>query len=389
MHKFGQFLLISIFTSSSLFSQEQNQAQVESRQMSLESRAAWEEILQPQESQEESQASADPSLEQRSQRGFFQDNSPTSSYVFHWISELAYLSDTLVMEDGSVWHINHSDRNTLKTWKISDPLVITQAGWFSSNKYKIVNKNSNTSVDANLSLGSTIDGQYSHRIIEVDRNRGEIVLGNGSRWNISYGDRNILADWLNNDTIIIGMNTAYFSGGDFLLIDVEANSFVKANLIQNQNPCASHWISELSPLSDTLVMEDGSIWQISPSDRALLSGWKKNDLIVITQSGYFSGYTYKIMNKSVNNAVAANLGLGSIIGGKYSHRIVEINPFIGEILLENGFHWRVPSSDVVLLRDWKINDTIIVGINTRFFSSGEFILIDVEVNNYVKTNLVQ
>jgi hypothetical protein len=235
MLKLSRYLtIVALALSSFAFADDEERAQVQSRQMSEETATIVEnENNENEEVKKESSYSFSSPAEEQVHAGYFWD-SPNLYYppASHWISELSALSDTLVMEDGSIWHINSSDRNTLSWWKVSDPIVVTQSGWFSSYKFKIVNKSTNTSVDASLSLGPLLGGQYTHKIVGIDYGRGEILLANGSRWNISYNDRTLLNEWLLNDTIIVGINTRWFSSGEFILIDVEMNNHIKANLIQ-------------------------------------------------------------------------------------------------------------------------------------------------------------
>jgi hypothetical protein len=155
-------------------------------------------------------------------------------------------------------------------------------------------------------------------------------------------------------------------------------------------PTASHVIAEISPYTDTIKLEDGSIWHTDPSDRNKLFSWLPSDLIVITQgSGWFSSYTFLIVNKTSNSSVAANISLGPILGGAYTHKAFLIDPISGQLILENGSRWHISYSDQAAFCQWLLNDTIIIGVNSSWFSSAEFILYDVEMNSVVKANLVQ
>lgn len=224
---------VSLFAVSTLFAVEGERAQVEARHMSEEKRAAMEKMNREESSEEvcETQDSLFAPLTEEKKSGFFWDNpAPYYTPAAHWVAEISPLGDTVVMEDGSVWHTNSSDRQKLNHWKISDPIVITQnTSWFSNYTYKIINKATSTQIEATLSLGPLLNGQYTHKIVQIDYVNGKLLLANGSHWNISYSDRQIFNDWLVNDTIIIGINSSWFSSAECILIDVEMNNFVRAN----------------------------------------------------------------------------------------------------------------------------------------------------------------
>lgn len=151
-----------------------------------------------------------------------------------WVKELSPYSDTVQLDDGSIWNIDPADQKTLFSWQPSDLIFITQnsgvTSWFSKYYYKIINKANNTSVAANMSLGPILGGPQTHTAISVDPIRGYLVLDDNTRWSISYSDYATFSKWLPKETIMIGINTLWV-GPDFLLIDVESNSSVTATPI--------------------------------------------------------------------------------------------------------------------------------------------------------------
>lgn len=174
--------------------------------------------------------------EEREEReqSYFTD-SPLGFYppATHFIAEISPYTDTIRLEDGSLWRTNSSHRDELLRWAANDMIVISQnTSWFSSFRFRLTNRTTQSYVHAEISLGPVLGGAYTHKAIAVDPYNGQIILQNGSRWEIAYADSATFSKWLINDTIMIGMNRSWFSTGDFILIDVESNSFVRANLIQ-------------------------------------------------------------------------------------------------------------------------------------------------------------
>ena len=53
---------------------------------------------------------------------------------------------------------------------------------------------------------------------------------------------------------------------------------------------------------------------------------------------------------------------------------------------EKSSKWEVESYDVKTLKDWEINDTIIVGVNKSLFTQSTNILINVECGQFVRAS---
>ena len=152
-------------------------------------------------------------------------------------------------------------------------------------------------------------------------------------------------------------------------------------------PISCHWLVSLSDTNRSLEMEDGSHWEIPYSEAYIVNTWRREDPLVITPNyWWFSSYDYYITNKSTNTYVQANLHpqYGPIAFGPYSHWIVDIDYFGGHVYLENQMVWCVSPEDAYLLRDWVINDHIILGVNDSWFSSYDHILINVATDDHVR-----
>lgn len=151
---------------------------------------------------------------------------------------------------------------------------------------------------------------------------------------------------------------------------------------------AYHQPIAVSPLGDTVELEDGSIWSIKPQDRKKTLDWMTGDTIVITPNSSWFNWTYdfKLINKNTGVAVSANLSLGPIYNGIYTHWIVKLDYINNEVCLEDGSVWSISGFDSKVLKDWYVNDTVIIGINDAWFSSKANILINVNKLNYVSGN---
>jgi len=151
----------------------------------------------------------------------------------------------------------------------------------------------------------------------------------------------------------------------------------------NHSSNAIHWVIGASIDGTILELEDGSNWKLSPNYSVI--NWRVGDPIAITPNhSFLSEYNYYVVNKATGSYVAADLILGPIAFGSYTHWIIGMDYTSGHVYLENGSTWTISSNDLFIFNDWAINDTIILGSNDSWFSCYDNLLINVNMNNYVR-----
>jgi len=133
-----------------------------------------------------------------------------------------------------------------------------------------------------------------------------------------------------------------------------------------------------------LWTEDGSIWKIAPSDESVALNWYPTDLLIITPNhSWFSSYGFKFTNQNTGESILADLVLGPIYNGPYTHWIVAIDYYDNRIYLEDGSVWEMSSFDDSTVSLWVVNDTVVIGVNDGWLSSSNpNILINVNMLNY-------
>lgn len=143
-------------------------------------------------------------------------------------------------------------------------------------------------------------------------------------------------------------------------------------------------------IGDTVKLEDGSFWAISPDDSYKTLNWLATDAIVITKnSSWFSSYNFRLSNQNTGIAVEANLQLflTPYYHSIYNHRIVSIDDVLEMIWLEDGSVWSIASADYS--RKWQIADTIIIGINDgRLAKNNPNILINANLLQTARANCI-
>lgn len=150
-------------------------------------------------------------------------------------------------------------------------------------------------------------------------------------------------------------------------------------------PLNCGWLNSVSVLGDSIEFGDGSIWGISSLDTHIISTWGIGDPLVVSPNyQWLSYFRYYITNKKTGTYVQANLTLGPIPFGPFSHWIMGVDLVSSLLYLENGTIWRLSSEDLSTYYNWSQNDTIIIGGNTSWGASFDHILINVNMNNFVR-----
>lgn len=186
--------------------------------------------LEEQEGEEQSDQKKDD-CDAQVQAGLFANQYPQLFFPYscHSISAVSTLGDSVALEDGSIWDVHPSAKNEVLSWKESDPLLIfPNRAWFSTYKYKICNQVLKTEVEANMTYGPLVGGEFSLQIIAIDPVKNEIYLSDNSRWRICSSDNYLLNEWLVGDYIIVGSNNSWFCSLKNVLINSNMYNHVRA-----------------------------------------------------------------------------------------------------------------------------------------------------------------
>lgn len=140
----------------------------------------------------------------------------------------------------------------------------------------------------------------------------------------------------------------------------------------------------VSVFGDTVEFHDGSIWSIAFDDRPFVFNWfTSDDVVIMPNDDWYSLYTYRLHNQQTGLSVRSNIYLGPVFRGFYSYWIIAIDYYNDQVCLQDGSIWSMSPLDDGITRNWKIGDTVILGVNNNSFSSiRPNILINVNMNNY-------
>lgn len=131
---------------------------------------------------------------------------------------------------------------------------------------------------------------------------------------------------------------------------------------------AYHHINAISMLGDTIEIEDGSIWSIHSWDSHKTKEWKKGHTVFITKNGWWGSCKYRLHNQNTKNSIRVDMSLQPLFNGVNTHWITDIDLDIRLVWLEDGSIWKIDRSEMQMLKTWKINHTVIIGINNNWFA---------------------
>lgn len=172
--------------------------------------------------------------------------------------------------------------------------------------------------------------------------------------------------------------------------NVSIHSFEASVSYRTVHPGAYHYIKSVTPNLDKIEINDESVWSTFPGDRHKMEGWlPSHDLVFVQQQEEFASYRFKVINTSLNNAkVQVNLILGPKYSGNYTYWIIGLDINNRKIVLCDNSVWDMSRFDKKVFDKWKINQTIIIGVNDGTLTSfNPNILINVETLSYVRASL--
>ncbi len=145
------------------------------------------------------------------------------------------------LDDGSIWRaVDSSSASEIKYWKSNDPVAIHPTAFpnWAGGRFFLLNERLNTTAVVELSQGPILNRSTNAQITYIDYTSGYLEIQDGiersSYFHIDYVDRLIFQGWRPGQSIIVGSNEDCYAGWlsnySYILINVEKNEFVRANL---------------------------------------------------------------------------------------------------------------------------------------------------------------
>ncbi len=227
---------------------------------------------------------------------------------------------------------------------------------------------------------STIESHVSVRSREIDPSQRELMRELRAKEQEEESNPSEAARMLQRTSLKLAD-----SSHQFMLAPRAAMNRPQISLASYAYPINCHWLVSIGDTARTIELEDGSHWEISSFDAYTLRNWRREDTLVITPNySWFNSCDYYISNKSNNTFVRANLYVGPVTYGPFSHWIVNVDYLGGHIYLENQMIWCINPQDSYVIKDWAINDHIIMGLCDSWLSPFDHILINVNMDNHIR-----
>lgn len=131
--------------------------------------------------------------------------------ALHQLFNVSYDGGALELGDGSVWEVSWGDRYKTRDWNTQQTLLVApNYSWFSNYKFKFINTETGETAKVNMTLGPLTSSLATHWIQHIDYYSGVIWLEDGSSWNMSWFDSNIVANFNVGDYVFIGTNDGWW-----------------------------------------------------------------------------------------------------------------------------------------------------------------------------------
>jgi hypothetical protein len=143
--------------------------------------------------------------------------------------------DPVQLEDGSIWTLYSGDGYKTLNWLTTDNILILPNRnpiWNSLYPYCLFNQQTGVGVQAKYSAAPWMNSGYTRWIYSIDYYSCQLVLNDGSIWDIPFMDSWILNSYLPGDYVIMGFNDSPGNGlGSNILINFNTLQYVYATCI--------------------------------------------------------------------------------------------------------------------------------------------------------------
>jgi hypothetical protein len=156
---------------------------------------------------------------------------------------------------------------------------------------------------------STAPPPGSDQSVEAVTSDGAVViLHDGSVYSVDSADQSTVSSWSSGDQVSVGESEEN-------LFNVASGESVSATKVGDTSESNTHAVEgehtqqTNSDDGSVLVLDDGSIWEVSPSDQATAATWTDAASITVNQGN--AGPMYELVNTDEHESIQA-----SYIGGE-------------------------------------------------------------------------
>ncbi len=160
----------------------------------------------------------------------------------------------------------------------------------------------------------------------------------------------------------INVNRGRVELADVIDPKYESDSYYLQRIYQGS---CYHYLLGCSDDGEIIQLKDASKWEVKYRGRQKVLGWASDDEIFIKPcASCFSSYRYVLYNRTLNQAIEANLKSGPLPMGALTLKVRNIDPYHRLILLNDNTIWRLESD--FDLAHWQLGQRVIVGLNNKW-----------------------
>ncbi len=150
-----------------------------------------------------------------------------------------------------------------------------------------------------------------HKAINRSADGLDIELEDKSIWQVHSWDASKVKSWQSHQIIVVAPNKNIFTKGSypfkFVNLDTKQTVKVKMKLTPVLNDPNQdiyvHWIEDINYYNGIIRLEDGSVWNIKPSDISMMRHFARYNIVIVgTNDGWFRGSYSNILICVRNNA---------------------------------------------------------------------------------------
>lgn len=221
---------------------------------------------------------------------------------------------TVDLEDNQARTLKNEERS-IETEEKTDVAQKQQQIRSEKKEYMALKKNGKLNLNKTAAMvekkafGSNfifIDARIPQYIFARDWTGLFVELSDRSIWNVDPFDDYIVRGWHPSDRIYLTPYESLFSSYQFKMINIEDGTSALVNL--NTYPAFIRTIAHIDRYARSILLSDGTIWNVDTWDDSRLAYWYVNDTVIFGVNNWDSFfYPYVLINLNVNTPQGKSL----------------------------------------------------------------------------------
>lgn len=148
--------------------------------------------------------------------------------------EISEKNGTILLSDGSFWHVAKADLKTVLDWKEHDLITLKPQSlsfFFDNFEIKMVHTASGSC--ASVTCAESTLPSSGLWLFNVDKENGKCILSDGSCWTL-FDEKESFEKWQKEDRVAIGFESSIFLKERYFLINITQNSYRAVKMYEEE-----------------------------------------------------------------------------------------------------------------------------------------------------------